>query len=411
MLYLKWQKMLFRWPNYLNKKSMNQQNEIFPYFQPIIGVASGKIIGYEALARQYDEDKQIISAGNIFCNEDIEVEERIELDRNIRRQALERFSQLPGNSYLTLNISSAWIEYVSDMNELPTLKMIDEFGIDRSRIIIEITETEGDIDRLVKLVGIYRKNGLKVAIDDFGAGFSQLERVMAIRPDIIKIDMRLFKKAAKGGIASDVVHLLARLSKRTGCRIVCEGVETAEQFVFGLNCGAQFLQGYLFSEAKAEFLPELAFEKHLGSLRNKFLSKTLVKQQNKIKKISNIKQLILRLKDTLQDDFNLNELATWNFEATGILRFYLCNNQGVQVSPNFNFSEKKWYTDPSKIGFNWSWRSYFYNLLALEAAEEPDLHRFVTSERYKDFDTEFLCKTLSIRLDQNRVLLVDIKTD
>jgi len=390
---------------------MNQQNDIFPYFQPIIGVASGKIIGYEALARQYDEHKKIISAGNIFCNKEMKVTQLIELDRNIRRQALEKFSQLPGQSYLTLNISSAWIEYVNDINELPTLKMIDELNIDRSRIIIEITDLEGDIDRLVRLVKVYRKNGLKVAIDDFGAGFSQLERVMAIRPDIIKIDMRLFKKAAKGGIASDIVHLLTKLSKRTGCRIVCEGVETAEEFVFGLNCGAQFLQGYLFSEAKAEFLPELTYEKHIASLRSKFLNKTLIKQQNKISKIKKIKQLILRLKDTLQDDFNLNELATWNFEETGVLRFYLCNNQGIQLTPNFNFSGEKWFTDPSKIGFNWSWRPYFYHLLALERTEKQDLHRFVTSERYKDFASELLCKTLSIRLDKDRVLLVDINAE
>ena len=390
---------------------MKQMNEIFPYFQPIVGVASGKVIGYEALARQLDKNKQVVSAGEVFCNKDIDVIQLIELDRSVRRQALEKFSKLPGQSYLTLNISSAWIEYVSNMNELPTLQMIDELGIDRSRIIIEITETEGDIDRLVKLVGVYRKNGLKVAIDDFGAGFSQLERVMAIRPDIIKIDMRLFKQAAKGGIASDVVHLLARLSKRSGCRIVCEGVETADEFIFGLNCGAQFLQGFLFSEAQAEFQQEFEHERHISSLRAKFLNKTLEKQQQKITKINEIKRLIIRLKEKLQHDFNLNELASWSFEETGILRFYLCDNQGVQTSPNFNFKNSKWYTDSLKIGFNWSWRSYFYHLLALEKAESLDLHRFVTSERYKDFGTEQLCKTLSIRLDRDRILLVDIKTE
>jgi len=390
---------------------MKQMNEIFPYFQPIVGVASGKVIGYEALARQLDKNKQVVSAGEVFCNKDIDVIQLIELDRSVRRQALGKFSKLPGQSYLTLNISSAWIEYVSNMNELPTLQMIDELGIDRSRIIIEITETEGDIDRLVKLVSVYRKNGLKVAIDDFGAGFSQLERVMAIRPDIIKIDMRLFKQAAKGGIASDVVHLLARLSKRSGCRIVCEGVETADEFVFGLNCGAQFLQGFLFSEAQAGFQEELAYEKHINSLRSKFLNKTLVKQQQKIIKINGIKRLIIHLKEKLQHDFNLNELASLNFEETGILRFYLCNNQGIQTSPNFNFTNSKWYTDSLKIGFNRSWRSYFYHLLALEKTENLELHRFVTSERYKDFDTELLCKTLSIRLDKDRILLVDIKTE
>ncbi len=246
---------------------------------------------------------------------------------------------------------------------------------------------------------------------DFGAGFSQLERVMAIEPDIIKIDMGLFKQGAKGGMASHVVHLLTRLSKRTGCRIVCEGVETDDEFIFGLNCGAQFLQGYLFSPAEAEFKPELKYEKHISSLRNKFLTQTLKKQQLVISKIHTIKKLIIRLKKSLQSDFNLHELAAWGFEETGILRFYLCDNQGVQTSPNFNFSNKEWFTDNTKVGFNWSWRSYFYHLLALERAEVEDSNRFVISERYKDFDTDKTCKTMSIRLDKYRVLLVDISVE
>lgn len=391
---------------------MSSKNELFPYFQPIIGVASGKIIGYEALARQFNTENQVISAGGLFSsNKEYDVSQLIEWDRDLRWQALKKFSQLNDNSHLTLNISSAWIEYVTDLKAIPTLQMLEKLNINRNRIIIEITETQGDIDRLIKIVKIYRNNGLKVAIDDFGAGFSQLDRIMAIRPDIIKIDMCLFKQAAKGGIASDVVHLLARLSKRTGCRIVCEGVETDAEFMFGLNCGAHFLQGHLFSQAQKEFQPELSYEKHISSLRTKYLNRTLKKQQNIISKVNLIKALIIRLKHKLQDDFNLNELASWSFQETGILRFYLCNNQGIQTSPNFNFAENKWFSDTTKIGFNWSWRSYFYHLLALENSDIDEPDRFVTSERYKDFNSSYMCKTLSIRLDMDRILLVDIKAD
>lgn len=388
---------------------MNQEKNYFPYFQPIVSVASGKIVGYEALARQYDKNNKVVSAASIFSNENTDISQRIEWDRDIRWQALEQFSQLNDNSYLTLNISSVWIDYISDLNTLPTLQMLDKLNIDRQRIIIEITETKCDINRLIKIVKTYRDNGLKVAIDDFGSGFSQLERVMSIRPDIIKIDMCLFKQAAKGGVASDVVHLLTRLSKRTGCRVVCEGVETDEEFIFGLSCGAQFLQGHLFSEAKPEFQPELSYEKHISSLRTKFLNRFLDTQTIKINKINAIKKLINRLKEALEDDFNLNELATWSFEETGVLRFYLCDNKGVQTSPNFNFSNKKWFTDAGQIGFNWSWRSYFYHLLAMEKINTEELNHFVTSELYKDFNSELLCKTLSTRLDMNRILLVDIQ--
>lgn len=388
---------------------MHQEKKLFPYFQPIVGAASGTIIGYEALARQHDANGRVISAGALFSSPDIPADQLIAWDRMVRRQALERFNQSNYNGYLTINISAAWIDKISDLNALPTLMMLNEFNIDRNRIIIEITESKGDLDKLVEIAGVYRRHGLKIAIDDFGAGFSQLERVMAIQPDIIKLDMQLFQNATRGGIASDIVHLLSRLAKRTGCRIVCEGVETDEDFHFGLSCGAQYMQGYLFSPAMPEFKEPKHYQQQISSLRKTFLKKTLAKEEHKIQFISNIKGLIDLLKIALESDFNLNKLSAHPFEQSGVLRFYLCNNDGDQISSNFNFADGKWFEDTTQLGFNWAWRPYFYQLLALESAK--DSYRIVTSERYRDFNTDMLCKTLSLRLDEERILLIDIAAE
>ncbi len=388
---------------------MNQETKLFPYFQPIIGAACGTIIGYEALARQYDANGRVISAGELFSSPDIAAEQLIAWDRMVRKLALAQFSQSNYNGYLTINISAAWIDKVTDFSSLPTLQMLDEFNVDRSRVIIEITESKGDLDKLVEIADLYRRHGLKIAIDDFGAGFSQLERVMAIQPDIIKLDMQLFQNAAKGGIASDVVHLISRLAKRTGCRIVCEGVETADDFHFGLSCGAQYMQGYLFSPATAEFKEPKHYQQQISSLRKTFLTKTLAKEEHKIQFIANIKGLIELMKKALETDFNLNKLSVQLFKKSGILRFYLCNNEGDQISSNFNFSDTEWLEDTTQIGFNWAWRPYFYQLLALESAK--DSYRIVTSERYRDFSTDMLCKTLSLRLDDERILLIDIAAE
>ncbi len=384
---------------------MGSPKQLFPYFQPIVSVASGKIVGYEALARQLDPHNQAISAGALFASPELDAKQRTELDRQVRWQALQKFAELDNSTYLAINISAAWINNLRQLNASPTLKMLEELNIDRQRIIIEITEAHADLIKLKEITKRYRKQGLRVALDDFGAGASQLERVMAIHPDIIKIDMRLFKQAAKGGIASDVVHLMTRLGKRTGCQIICEGVETDEEFLFGLSCGAQFMQGFLFSPAHAEFKPPALYEQHISSLRSKFLKNTVSKIQHTINAINTTKDLIYRLAQALQGDFNLNELASWNFTQSGVVRFYLCDNQGNQISADFNFVEDRWFTDPRKIGFNWSWRPYFFQLLALEIS--GDRGRIVTSERYRDFSTDLLCKTLSLRLDAERILLVD----
>jgi len=207
---------------------MKSHPQLLPYFQPIISVANGKIIGYEALARQISTDNRVISAGSLFSSTKLSAEQRTELDREVRWQALQKFAELDNNTSLAINISAAWIDNLKHLNALPTLKMLDDLSIDRQRIIIEITEDHADLAKLTEIVKRYRKQGLRVALDDFGAGSSQLQRVMAIQPDIIKIDMRLFKKATKGGIAAEVVSMMTRLGKRTGCQIICEGVETDE---------------------------------------------------------------------------------------------------------------------------------------------------------------------------------------
>lgn len=380
--------------------------QLFPYFQPIIGIASGSIVGYEALARQYNSERKVVSAGYLFHSPQISDEQKIVWDRNLRYQALEKFSQFQGKGYLALNISPSWIASVDDPNKLPTLEMLNDFNLDKGRIIIEITETKGDLQKLAEIVKVYRHHGLQVAIDDFGSGYSQLDRVIAIRPDIIKLDMRLFKQTSKkGGIASDVVHLLTRLAKRTGCRVVCEGIETDNEFFFALSSGTHMMQGYLFSPAVADFLPAATYQRHVGSLRKKFLQRTLSNEQSKNTALTGIKLLVKQLQQALQTDFNLNELAALPFEENGILGFYICNNEGEQISSSFIFSQGKWFEDPKECGFNWSWRPYFYQILALEhtqACNEP-----IDSDIYRDFDTDRLCKTLSIRIDEKRILLVD----
>jgi EAL domain-containing protein (putative c-di-GMP-specific phosphodiesterase class I) len=386
---------------------MKISTQLFPYFQPIIGSANGAIVGYEALARRYDSQGNVKSAGELFLHPDISDNQLIGWDRSVRRQALQRFSELTDNCYLTLNISAAWIDYLENFDSLPTLLMLDEFEIDKKRIVIEITETEGNLDKLLKAVEQYRKHGLKIAIDDFGAGFSQLERVMAIQPDIIKLDMQLFQNAARGGVETDIVHLLTRLAKRTGCRIVCEGVETNEDFLFGLNCGAQYMQGYLFSPATADFQNSQSYLPQISVLRDEFLTQALVKQEHKNQFNERIRKLIYYLqKEVVKTDFSLEKLSTELFVNSGLLHFYVCDSRGNQITPNYNFSNNTWITDDKQLGFNWAWRPYFYEVLSFQTN-----NRIVTSERYRDFSTDMLCKTFALRLDKMRILLIDVIAD
>ena len=144
--------------------------------------------------------------------------------------------------------------------------------------MFEITELNGNTQRLSDVVARYREAGARVAIDDFGAGHSQLDRVLALQPDILKLDMRLFKDAAKGGPSGDVVKALAQMAERTGCWIIAEGVETAAELEFALECGARYVQGFLFARGELEFFASDAFVQQFAQLRDQYVQHKLAER-------------------------------------------------------------------------------------------------------------------------------------
>lgn len=207
-------------------------------FQPFIDTATGRIAGVEALARLRSDDGRLHSAGPLFSDPKTPLTPLRRLDREVREQALVRFHEAPPDWFLSLNISPRWISRLRPEQALPSLKQLERSGIDPTRIVFEITELGGASSRLPGVVERYRQAGARIAIDDFGAGYSQLDRVLALQPDILKLDMRLFQQAARGGPSSEVVKALAQMAEKTGCWIIAEGVETEAELDFALECGA-----------------------------------------------------------------------------------------------------------------------------------------------------------------------------
>lgn len=228
-------------------------------FQPFIDTATGRIAGVEALGRLLQADGQLLSVGPLFADTRTPTPALRRLDRTLRDNALSRLHEAPEDWFLSLNISPRWITLLRPGQPLPSLKQLQAHGVDPKRIVFEITELGGNSQRLAEVVARYREAGARIAIDDFGAGYSQLDRVLALRPDILKLDMRLFQAAALGGPSGEVVRALAQMAEKTGCWIIAEGVETEAQLRFALECGARYVQGYLFAQAQLDWFASDAF--------------------------------------------------------------------------------------------------------------------------------------------------------
>lgn len=376
------------------------------YFQPFIDTATGLIAGVEALGRLRLDDGRLVSVGPLFVDPKVSPAALRRLDRQIRDDALARLHQAPKDWFLSLNISPRWVGRLRPNQPLPSLRQLQQHGVDPHRVVFEITELSGGYLRLPEVVARYRQAGARVAIDDFGAGYSQLDRVLTLQPDILKLDMRLFQQAARGGPSGEVVKALAQMAEKTGCWIIAEGVETEDEMDFALECGARFVQGFLFAKPALEFPASDAYLETFGKLRDRYVRRKLQERAGLIQLRRQLAELISNLRPWAESGAMLSSLpAPEGFPR--LLRIYQCDRHGTQISPNLEWNGLFWKEDRRYLGHNWSWRPYFYQLLA-EGWEE---RRLTLSNTYRDATSNQYCMTAGLFIEHNRLLLIDIDAE
>lgn len=378
--------------------------QLFPYFQPIIDIATGAVIGHEVLARTMGHDGLAKSAGYIFADPGLDEQQVLAFDRAVRLQALQRFADAGQPGFLTLNISPRWIDLLDD-DWVPTIEMLDMYKVSPEKIVIEIVETSSNPEKLLDIVKRYKAIGMRVAVDDFGSGCSQFDRVIQLEPDIVKLDMHLFRQAMQGGFPQDIVQSLSFLAERMGSQILCEGVETYHELRFALDIGSKLIQGFMFSEAKSGFTAPTAFAECIAGNRRRFLRDGIRKEEKIIEDSRKIQKEVTRLSRQVRTLGQLSDLHL--IESEHILALFICDTDGCQISPTYRVSTPgTWISCADKIGHNWSWRPYFYQLIS---GAETMQRLCVTSRSYHDVSTGDLIKTIARFVDKDRILMVDIK--
>lgn len=373
-------------------------------FQPFIDTATGRIAGVEALGRLRQEDGTLRSVGPLFTDPRVSPAHLRRLDRQIRDDALARLHAAPREWFISINISPRWITRMRPNQALHSLKQLQRHGVPPERVVFEITELGGASQKLSEVVARYREAGARIAIDDFGAGYSQLDRVLALQPDILKLDMRLFQAAARGGPSGEVVKALAQMAEKTGCWIIAEGVETEAELDFALECGARYVQGYLFARPEERFFASDAFVKRFAKLREQYVQHKLAERARLVKLQQQLAELMGLVRRWAERGGSLDSLLRPT-DYPWLLRIYQCDRHGTQVSPNLQWDGQRWQEDARYLGHNWSWRPYFYQLLAEGWAER----RLTLSNTYRDATSNQYCLTAGQFIDSGRrLLLLDI---
>ena len=141
-----------------------------------------------------------------------------------------------------------FIDYLN--NDLEKLKFED-----RNRLVFEILESENlsDYDFLEEFVLKYKKLGVKIAIDDFGSGYSNFIRIIRLKPDYLKIDGSLIKNIDKDNNSYEIVKSIIAFSKTLNIRTIAEYVHSEEIFNLLLELDVDEFQGYYFGKPDEDF--------------------------------------------------------------------------------------------------------------------------------------------------------------
>lgn len=209
-------------------------------FQPVYHTTEKKVIGYECLSRfmsipyrtpdLWFEEAQLIGLGE-------------ELEIMAIHQAINKMTSFPGDISFSLNISPEYVMNGAVEHALNQHAM-------NKRIILEVTEHAQITDYYAfrKAIQSLRKRGVRLAIDDVGAGYSSFQHILELGADLIKLDISLIRNIDTDTSRKALTAALLAYAKETSCEVLAEGVETEQEFQELVRLGIKKIQGYFISQ-------------------------------------------------------------------------------------------------------------------------------------------------------------------
>jgi len=215
-------------------------------FQPIVSLCDGRLVGAEALSRFAVGDEGrgpedwFADAARVGLGVDLEV--------HATQQALRAATALPEDAYVSVNLSPEtllWPGLPDALREAP---------IPLSRIVVELTEHSAveDYDALDRALRPLRASGLRIAVDDAGAGYATFRHILRLAPDLIKLDRSLISGIDGDPARRALAGALVAFAREVGGVVVAEGIERSAELAVVLGLGVHAGQGYLFSRPSTD---------------------------------------------------------------------------------------------------------------------------------------------------------------
>jgi EAL domain-containing protein (putative c-di-GMP-specific phosphodiesterase class I) len=224
------------------------EEAIEPHFQPLMQLSENRLVGFEILARWHHP-----KLGSVPPDTFIPVVEKLGLIGNltysILRRACKAARDWPQDITLALNVSP--VHLFDPLLPVKTLAILSETGFPPRRLEMEITETAlvADIEGARAVLTTLQSLGIRISLDDFGIGYSNLYSLRELQFDKIKIDRSFVQTMHSNSGSAKIVHSVIELAKSLGLPTIAEGIEHKDALHQILRSGGEFGQGYYFGKA------------------------------------------------------------------------------------------------------------------------------------------------------------------
>lgn len=351
------------------------------------------------------QDEATISPQTVF-NSIKPGEDLVFLDRLCRHVHVGNF-QMSGDTdhWLFLNVSPM-VSMLGQHQGTFFREMLSDHELPPHRIVVEILESAiNESEDLARAIDYYRKLGCLIAIDDFGAGHSNFDRIWRLRPHIVKLDQTFAVQAYQSRKVRRMLSSLVDLLHEAGSLVLLEGIETEDQALIAVDSGIDFVQGYFFGRPSPKLVNGDGGTAALGErYRNEFASEMASNRVELQRYEIGFERAARRLADGQSYEDACRELL-------GLPRMsflYVLDETGRQLDRNIAgkdmFMDRRFQPLVNAQGADWSRKPYFQR-----AGANPGKTQI--TRPYLSFATAKLCITLSILLptiDGSRVYCVDL---
>lgn len=338
-------------------------------FQPVLSITHQRIVGYEALLRASDVKGDSIGPAELFAL--IPAADAAPLDLLSRCLHMANFAaQHVDTGWLFLNTLPRMLDGQC-ANERTIEALCAHFGLPPERIVIEVLEhrERDELPSFLEPRPAYGSRPFLVALDDFGAGFSNFDRVWRYRPDIVKLDRSLVQRATGRQTAVEFIANLVSILHHAGTMVLAEGVETEHEMMVLMQADVDLVQGFWFGQPAASIGDASAGVPALvRSMWLHFASYVHDTDQRERLNIGELTKSMLNGALVLASGGSLKQAAQKLFEQTDSLRVFATDEHGEQDEPSI--AGPRTATPPPlaplfpDVHCNWSRREYFRSAIS-----------------------------------------------